>query len=196
MSIISPQLIDQFLPTYDLAKHHRIDIQAPVEWVYTAVQHMDLGHSPIVRWLLLLRGLPSLILSPDRPKENRNPLTLAGLQKSGFILLGERPGRELLLGIVGRFWTPAGGILRIDAAEFQDFERSGYAKVAWSFSLSPRNDDITRLSTETRIQCLDAASRRRFRLYWLLVGPFSGLILSESLRARKRQAERPASIER
>ena len=186
MSIISPQLIDQFLPTYDLAKHHRIAIQAPVEWVYTAVQHMDLGHSPIVRWLLLLRGLPSLILSPDRPKENRNPLTLAGLQKSGFILLG----------VAGRFWTPAGGILRIDAAEFQDFERSGYAKVAWSFSLSPRNDDITRLSTETRIQCLDAASRRRFRLYWLLVGPFSGLILSESLRARKRQAERPASVER
>jgi hypothetical protein len=32
------------------------------------------------------------------------------------------------------------------------------------------------LTTETRIRCADAATRRHFRRYWRLVGPGSGLI--------------------
>ena len=42
------------------------------------------------------------------------------------------------------------------------------------------------LSTETRVQAVDAASRRAFRRYWLVVGPFSGLIRRRWLRAAAR----------
>ncbi len=35
----------------------------------------------------------------------------------------------------------------------------------------------------------DAAARRRFRLYWLAIRPFSGLIRRLWLRAIKRRAE-------
>ena len=49
----------------------------------------------------------------------------------------------------------------------------------------------TRLVTETRVQCLDAASSRRFGLYWVVVRPFSGLIRRAMLRAVAREATRP-----
>jgi hypothetical protein len=48
----------------------------------------------------------------------------------------------------------------------------------------------TRLVTETRVQCLDTASRRRLRLYWLLVRPFSGLFRHAMLGAVAREATR------
>ena len=48
------------------------------------------------------------------------------------------------------------------------------------------------LSTETRVHVGDAAARRKFRLYWLVVRPFSGLIRILLLRAARRRAEAPA----
>jgi hypothetical protein len=38
------------------------------------------------------------------------------------------------------------------------------------------SDGRTRVVTETRVAADDARSRRRFRLYWLAIRPFSGLI--------------------
>jgi hypothetical protein len=45
------------------------------------------------------------------------------------------------------------------------------------------------LATETRVLCLDDSSRRKFKLYWTLIAPFSGLIRNEALRVVKRAAE-------
>ena len=47
----------------------------------------------------------------------------------------------------------------------------------------------TRLSTETRVRCSEDASRRRFRLYWAVIAPFSGLIRREVLRTIRHEAE-------
>lgn len=47
----------------------------------------------------------------------------------------------------------------------------------------------TKLATETRVHAHDAAARRRFRLYWLFVGPFSALIRRRWLAAARRAAE-------
>ena len=110
----------------------------------------------------------------------------------GFAVLGDLPQQELVLGLVGRFWTLAGDIQCIDAEHFETFDRKGYAKAAWNFTLSPQTNGTTRLATETRVYCLDDRSRRRFRLYWLIIGPFSGSIRKEMLRIVKREAERAA----
>ncbi len=85
--------------------------------------------------------------------------------------------------------TPAAPVPLIDELmpRFDEFE--GYAKAVWDFRLTPEAGG-TRLSTETRINCTDAASRRRFRLYWRIVGPFSGLIRIALLRAVARAATR------
>ena len=120
-------------------------------------------------------------------------LTLERLVDGAFIRLGERPGREVALGLVGRFWTPSGGRVKVRPDAFRDCAEPGNAKVVWTFAVEPLGTGTTRLVTETRVQCLDAASRRRFRLYWLVVRPFSGLIRRAMLGAVAREAERPAA---
>ena len=177
-------LIDELLPAYDVSEYHQIGIHAPLERVYDAVRALDLSCSRVIRWLFLLRELPALWHSSHRG-DQRFDLTLDGLLRSGFILLGEKPPQELLLGLVGRFWTPSGDIQRLSVSEFRTFNRPGYAKAAWNFSLSEQEDGTTRLVTQTRVLCLDEASRRRLRLYWVFIRPFSGLIRREMLRSIK-----------
>ena len=183
-------LIDDFLPVYDVFERHGTAISAPPDKVYATVRTLDLAELPLVHWLMLLRGLPGRLFS-RRNTQERPDLTLDGLIESGFILLGERPGHEILLGIVGRFWRPAGDPLRMPSERFREFEEPGYAKAVWSYSLTSESADLTRLTTETRVRCFDRGSRLRFRLYWTLVRPFSGLIRKEILRAVKKKAERP-----
>jgi hypothetical protein len=55
-------------------------------------------------------------------------------------------------------------------------------KIAVAFESEPIPGG-SRLATETRVRALDDRTRRRFRLYWLAIGPFSGLIRRRWLRA-------------
>jgi hypothetical protein len=57
-----------------------------------------------------------------------------------------------------------------------------------SIRLGFRFDGET-LATETRVWAADPSSRRRFRRYWLVIRPCSGLIRRVWLRAIKRRAE-------
>ena len=186
----TPTLIDEFLPAYDVAERHQVEVSARIERVYDAVRSLNLGGSGVVRMLFWLRELPALFLRPSsRGAAGRLGLTLDALLNSGFVLLGERPNEELALGLVGRFWTPSGDIQRLTLKGFRDFQRRGYAKAVWTFSLSGRADGTTLLATETRVLCLDATSGKRFLPYWSFVGPFSGLIRRQILQSIKRQAE-------
>ncbi len=168
--------LDGFLPEYDVAKAHVTTVRASVRQCWAALRELDAGRSPVIRALFGLRGLP------------RSALTFDGLQRLGFRVLAEDPPRAFVLGIIGRFWTVSGGLRQFDAATFGAFSEPGYAKAVWGFALEP-DGGTTRLSTETRVGCLDPASRRRFRVYWLVVGPFSTLIRREVLRLVKRAAE-------
>jgi hypothetical protein len=172
-------LIDEFLPIYDVRERHRIMVQAPAERVYGAIRTLDISEAHLTRLLFRLRGLPC----PPR-------LTLDDFLKMRFILLGERPGEELLLGLVGKFWTPKGNPRHLETEEFTDFNEHGYAKAVWNFSLAQQANGSVSLATETRVRCTDGASRMRFRLYWTLIGAFSGLVRREILQTIKRNAER------
>jgi hypothetical protein len=182
-------LIDALMPRFDEFERHELAVEAPPPAVYAALQRVDLLDSGLIRTLLFARTAPAALLHP-RGRRPHGPLTLARLLEHGFVLLGERPGHELALGAVGRFWTLRGQRLPVDAAGFRAFDRPGYARAVWDFRLVPVDDGTTRLSTETRIACTDASSRRRFRLYWRVVRPFSGLIRIALLRAIAREATR------
>jgi hypothetical protein len=169
-------LLDEFLPAWDVRQVHRTAVRASLADVFAAVRRLDLGGSPINRALFLLRGL-----SP-------RGLKLSDLMARGFVLLGEDPPRELVLGLVARPWTMLGGIRRLDAEGFRRFDRPGYARIAWSFVITPGKGEA-RLITETRIRCTDPASRRKFRWYWRVIGPFSGVVRKEALLVIKRDAE-------
>lgn len=181
-------LIDDFLPTYDVSDSYRTDIDAPAERVYAALRSFDLGNSPLSRLLFGLRGLPAL-LSPNSEPEGTPGLTLEGLLQGGFILLAENPPHELAMGLIGQFWRATAEVVAdVDASGFRDFDLPGYARTALNFSLVQQSDGVTRLATETRVCCPDEASRKKFRLYWTLIGPFSGLIRKEMLRLIEREA--------
>jgi hypothetical protein len=55
-------------------------------------------------------------------------------------------------------------------------------KIAVAFEAEPIPGG-SRLTTETRVRALDERARRRFHVYWLAIGPFSGLIRRRWLRA-------------
>jgi hypothetical protein len=184
-----PALIDELLPHFDEFERHERLVAAPPPAVYAALKRVDLRSSRIIRWLIFLRGAPAALRHSRRSPRPRR-LTLEALLQVGFVLLGERPERELALGVVGRFWTRAGDRLTLDPDGVAAFDRPGYAKVVWDFRVTPQADGTTRLSTETRIRCLNAESRRRFRRYWRLIRPFSGLIRLALLRAVAREATR------
>ncbi|HEX2092193.1 MAG TPA: hypothetical protein VHG28_07305, partial [Longimicrobiaceae bacterium] len=84
--------------------------------------------------------------------------------------------------------TLSGGIVRVGAEEWRAWERPGYARAAWNFTVAPNADGTVHLATETRVRCTDAASRRRFLRYWRVVGPFSGWIRREMLQAVRKAA--------
>lgn len=170
-------LIDEFLSEFDFEEKHSIEIQADAATVYEAAKDANFSESWIVRMLLTLRGMSA------------DALTLRNLSYSKFRILGERPASELLIGLAGKFWIPWGDLQDANAEKFKQFNQSGYAKAVWNFSLDAEGPEGTRLTTETRIKCLDESSRRCFGLYWTFVQPFSGLIRMEMLKMIKRKAE-------
>jgi len=170
-------LIDQVLPTCDISARYKMDIHAPIERVYSSARYLDMSDSWMVRWLYRLRGLP------------QNSLTLDGMLKWGFVLLADQPSQEIVFGLIGRFWTHSAQIQPVTADTFVEFHQQGYAKAVGNIAFTPQGADLVRVTTETRVYCPDDASRRNFRLYWLVIGPFSGIIRKEWLRLIKQQAE-------
>ena len=181
-------LLDRYLPTYDVVERHATVVRAPADRVYAAIERADMGASPVARGLMALRALAAGPRAGGGGRTTRG--TLGELLRRNFLPLADDPPRELVLGLVGKFWQPSGGVERIPPADFIAFARPGYAKAAWNFAVAPLPDGRgVRLTTETRVHCTDAASRRRFRAYWLLIRPFSGLIRREMLRVIRREAE-------
>ena len=58
--------------------------------------------------------------------------------------------------------------------------------------LRAESPESTLLSTETRIKCFGQAALWKFRIYWSLVGPFSGLMRKAILKQIKTEAESKA----
>ena len=172
-------LIDEFLPTYDFSERHETRIRASAKKVYAAIDSTDFNESWLIWSLLVLRGLGFGNASKK--------LTL----REGFddfAVLSEKPNEEILLGLAGKFWTLTGSLQKVNAGNFKAFNKAGFAKAVWNFSVHEKNGE-TILKTETRVRCLDEDSRQSFALYWTVVKPFSGLIREEMLRLIKEKAE-------
>ena len=105
------------------------------------------------------------------------------------MLVDETTNVEFVLGLVGKFWALRAHILQLDAVQYTEFSQPGYAKLAWNFAIQESAPGLVRLSTETRILCTDSHSKSRFKLYWFLIGRFSGLTRKEMLRVVKRKIE-------
>lgn len=182
-------VIDEFMPVYDVSKRYSMTISAPVDKVYSALKSSNINESPFIRILFFLRGLPAIFTS-HKQVSGKSKLTIGNIADSGFMLLNEKPNEEIVIGIVGQFWKLSGNIHRIPSEQFSSFNEKEFAKAAWNFFLRSVDPTTTELSTETRVQCMDEKSWKKFRRYWFLIGPFSGIIRKEMLRVIKSNAEK------
>ncbi len=183
-------LIESFIPNPDAVESHKIEIAASREAVYQALWSTDLGSSPIIKILMALRSLPGILSHPKRLRHLPRQITLQTIIEAGFGQLAEEPGREVVLGVVGQFWRPAGNILPFSEEMFRGPVQPGLARGVWNFAVQEAGKERTVLSTETRVVCGDPASRLKFRAYWTVVRPFSGLIRVIMLRGVKKACAR------
>jgi len=182
--------IDEWMPNYNVSAGYSILVRASIEKTSAALVNARFSDLPIVRYLMRLRGYGMDGTKIDRNKPTGSGSSMPNRAYGAFLELSRVPQQGVVLGIAGCFWRPDVGIVRdLRPNEFVDFHRDGFAKAVWSFSLAPA-DGGTRLATETRVQTFGRSATLKFRTYWLLVGPFSGLMRKAMLREVKRIAER------
>jgi hypothetical protein len=182
--------LDDFLSDYDVNEVHSTRVAAPPEAVLAAARSVTPREVPLLVVLMALRRLPAAIARRSW-RASRRPLDaplLDEFTRGGFFVLADRPD-ELVLGVVGRFWTADGGVRRLAPAEFAVFDEPGFAKAVVNFHASAVPGGSL-LTTETRIRATDEAARRSFRRYWRVVMPGSAAIRRAWLRALRKRAER------
>ncbi len=181
MSTTTTALLDEVLPEFDFRSRHGRHVDAPPEWVAEAIDLVRPGRAASL--LFRMRGLRI-------PSGSIRDVFI----RSGFTVLAERPGLEIVLGTTGQFWKlreQAHMEAPVDLQAFRAFDRPGWAQAAVSLRLEPREDGSTDVTTETRVRCVDDAARRRFAIYWWLINVFSGWLRREFLRRIARIAEGP-----
>jgi hypothetical protein len=182
-------LIDDYLPAYQFSERHSRPIAATSERVMAAVSAYRPDNDRFFAAMIGLRELPMRLSAriAGRPAALPAPFGL-----ENFTRLDERPGSEMVYGLVGRFWRRDFGLVAIaDGAAFRAFGEPGVAKLALGFIATATGSGTT-LATETRVYCPDPVALRRFAPYWYLIRPVSGLIRGRMLAAIQRASELPA----
>jgi hypothetical protein len=181
------------------SERHTTHVRASPATVYQSLWQTDFG-GPVARALLAIRLVPVFLSDWRRARErlsrlrqHGSRLTLDSFVASGFVVLEANADEELVLGLAGRFWTPGGGLTTTQPDTFRSGPRAGEAQAAWNFHCRAMAGGWTELSTETRVRVDPGTADRRFRAYWFVVRPFSGLLRRLMLRAVRRTAERTAT---
>ena len=184
------ELLDRFMPEYDIVERHSISIAAPAAEVLAAAKEQDLLELPLVQAIFRAREL-ALGASPGDPALPRG--LLAATRSLGWGVLAERPGREIVVGAVTKPWEPDVTFRAVPPDAFAAYHTPGEVKIVWTLRADPVDSGRSIFRTETRAVATDAFARDRFRRYWSFVSPGVSAIRWLSLQPLKREAERRAS---
>lgn len=106
--------LNYYLPGYDFSETHNIVIQSTLEKIFRAVVDIDLKGSRVMKILFGIRGFYARL----NPWRKQGDLSHPGLNlqelinKNGFIFLDAINNQEIILGVIGKFWQPSGGIIK------------------------------------------------------------------------------------
>ena len=95
-----PLLLDRFIPRYDHSVVYSQVFRALPEERFEGLVNMDILEIPLIRVLILARGLPQRIERGQGTRRRGQGSIVAvdvsdrGLRELGWIKLGERPGAE------------------------------------------------------------------------------------------------------
>lgn len=182
------RLIDEALPRFDVREIHEIPVHAALDVVYAAIKSVTARDVRLLTPLEVLRVLPGLLVR-RRPFRPTSSAPLIEEFTVGVVPLGERAGKEIVAGAIGRYWLLWGNqpALIRTREEFLAFSEPGYTKAVVAFSVCAESTGC-RVTTETRVAGTSPEATRAFRRYWLLIRPASGAIRRSWLAAIRRRA--------
>ena len=183
------ELLDRFIPVYDVVERHHIPVCAPAAVTLTAAKDQDFQRIPAIRAIFKAREF----VLRSKPVPSPATTLFAQLQAFGWGVLAETPGREVVLGAVTKPWEPNPVFRALPPTEFPAFSEPGFVKIAFTLRADPVGEHNSVFRTETRAVATDAFARAKFRRYWTFVSPGVTAIRWLSLRPLKREAERRAS---
>jgi hypothetical protein len=181
------ELLDAFMPTYDVVERHHIRVSAPSAVTWAAAKDQDLLQSPVARAIFRTR---EIVLGSTRDTRSRPRGLMAVVQSLGWRVLAEVPDREIVVGAVTKPWEADVTFRGLPPEEFAAFQEPGFVKIAWTLRADPVGESSSVFRTETRAIATDATARAKFRQYWSFVSPGVSTIRWLSLRPLKHEAER------
>lgn len=199
---------DNFLPTYDVSDAVGIVVCADPTATWDALMSVDLieigRHRPLVGILSAVRMVPELaygLLRGKRPPPMPRHLSLRDTaaqpdSDGGWVLLGERPGEAIALGLVGRFWRPVISYAHVAPERFRDFDEPGYAKTVYELSVRDVSDGRTLLTGLMRTATTDDRARRWFARYWTLGVGSGAHVLVRGVIERARELAESGALDR
>jgi hypothetical protein len=168
-SITAPQDdLDRTMPAWQFGEYHATRVRATPERIDAAIRQVTADEIRLFRTLTWIRSphLRQQEVDILHPPAGPTPI-LDVVTRSGFMLVSDRPSREIVL------------MTRI--------ARGVNATI--NFRIAPAAGGASDLTTETRVFAADPRARRAFAAYWRMIYPGSALIRVMWLRAIRLRAE-------
>src|SRR5262249_41151260 len=181
--------LDCFMPVYEVADRHHIDVEAPADVTFATLSELDLERCGLVNAIFKARAL---ILGSTADRTNQPRHLLESVQELGWRILAEQPGVGVVLGAGTRPWEADVVFRGIPSEQFAGFDEPNYVKIVWTLRADPIGEHKSIARTETRAIATDDVARAKFRRYWSVFSPGIVLIRRAMLADAKREAERRA----
>lgn len=122
--------IDDYMPNYQFSEFHKVNVEASPEIVSVRFK--------LLFWVRGFYSRKKPIVSSVGLELILKDLT----EKAGFILLDQIPNKEMILGRVGRFWRPSGGIITMPIDQVITFNSNGFVKVICNFVFRKERGEV------------------------------------------------------
>lgn len=173
--------IQQHLPNPRHTEVQRIFVKAPPAAAWETARHFDMATIPWVRLLFDIRLLPDRLLGHHPPETDRRlGVDQVAESGTGFRIVQETPGKEVVVASVGQFWHLNIPFAHVEPADFKDFRTPGYGKLAWAIVVEPFLTGST-ISLELRTTATDEDSWHKLNNYYQIIGIGSRLIREASV---------------
>lgn len=173
--------IQQQLPNPRHTEVHRIFVKAGPKKAWETVRHFDMDTIPWVRLLFDIRLLPDRLRGLQPTKTDRRlGVDQIAENGTGFMIVHETPGKEVVVASVGQFWHLHIPFATVEPADFKSFRTPGYGKLAWAFAVEPYLTGST-ISLELRTTATDEDSWQKLNSYYQIIGIGSRLIREASM---------------
>jgi hypothetical protein len=136
-------LIDRLLPRFQARTLSTVVVEAGTEQTYRAVRALDpdqVGQTvPFMQLMVRLRDLPARLGRRPRRAVRPAPEALTSQQyRDAFLLIGEEPGAEFVIGMIGKFMNPTQlEFRRFDPSQFAEPDPYGHHRPGLGPAVSP-----------------------------------------------------------